>query len=133
MHERSKQFPYIVIEALNFVSFCVSLYLAVAFLTSSDLRELQNYPVFMTNIIDCLATGPGFMGFMLTSQVARYHPSQSIFFKPSSFTRYTGWRDSIREKFLPKVVYQVNIFWWRCLPDFLIMRVNEYGTGMDDR
>ena len=53
-------------------------------------------------------------------------------FKPSTFTRLNSWRRSARiwtEKNITHN-YKIHFFWWRCLPDLLVQRLNEYGTGI---
>ena len=114
-----------------FVSSILSAYLFLVFIFSSELRSQQNFPIFLTNFVDLVAVGPGLLGnFLVTQTIQQHDPHRQEAFTDNSFWRYTQLRNKVRKILWEQIVYKVNFFWWRCLPLFLKMRVNEYGLGI---
>ena len=114
---------------LFFFSFCLNLYLVCCFLFDADLRQLRNYPIFLLNFTDLLATGPGFFSLLVSQQFIQPHTD----FNFDGQDTFVSWISHIRDFFRPHVysliVSNVSWFWYICLPELLTQRLNEYSNG----
>ena len=89
------------------VSTILNLYFVLCFLIDAELRELQNYPIFLTTLIDFIACGFGFLGDMFSKEFLRHHFSsygsklENTLSAETSLFNYMQLRRYIREIFAP--------------------------------
>ena len=120
--------------AAAFVSLALNVYLVGCFVFSPDIRELKNYPIFLLTVIDLVVTGPGFCGRFVSEQFIRYHSSNKdqhgrTIFTSQGFGFYNNLRSVLQGTLQPAILGKVDPFWFSCLPDLLLVRLNEYGNG----
>ena len=110
--------------ALNF-------YLVSSLISSTELRDAVNYPVFLLTVIDFLTTGPGYILCYLAREFILYHPSNF----PENYIShgiqlYEKIRRQIQLLIQQLIVQNIHPFWFGCLPHLFIIRVNEVGFGL---
>ena len=74
----------------------LSFYFVLCFIFSEELRELQNYPVFLLSLIDFVVTGPGISLEILMNQFIDYHSSHYLTHDTNSFENYNAFRRFVR-------------------------------------
>ena len=114
------------------ISNCINFYLVNSFLFFAEIRELENYPIFLLSLIDFLATGLGYMFEFISHEFIAFHSSTAwVNFESHGFQFYNEMRFQLR-MFVKRhiTVSKINPFWFYCLPHLMLFRLNEYGHGL---
>ena len=113
------------------ISSILNAYLTGCFLLEPDLRELQNYPIFLLTLTDFLVTTVGSLGLFFTRYFVVHHPSNYYKnFNSEGFTFFNKTRYQIQQLIQRWITENVSPFWFSCLPNFAMRRLNEYGFGL---
>ena len=115
---------------LSFISTILNTYLTGCFLLDSELRGLDNYPVFLLATIDLIVTGPGYLWNFVTHEFILFHPSDITSFISNGIPFYVKIRAKIRPAVATPITQNIDPFWFSCLPQLAMTRVNEYGFGL---
>ena len=116
---------------VSLISTVCNTYLTACFLLNSELRCLDNYPLFLMSLIDLIITGPGYLWKFFTQQFVMQHPSNS----PNRFVShgipfYNALRYKIQSAVKNPIIRNIDPFWFSCLPNLAMIRVSEYGFGL---
>ena len=116
---------------MAFISLVLNAYLTGCFLFSSELRELQNYPIFLLTTIDFIVTSLGYLGKFVSRNFIIFHPSNvSPLFASDGFNFFNKIRYSLQQIFQQWTTENMHPFWFGCLPSLAMIRINEYGFGL---
>ena len=116
---------------MAFILSLLNAYLTGCFLFSSELRELQNYPIFLLTTIDFLVTSLGYLGKFFSRNFIIYHPSNvASLFVSDGFNFFNKIRYSLQQIFQQWTTENIHPFWFGCLPSLAMIRINEYGFGL---
>ena len=108
----------------------LNLYLTCCFLTSSDLRELKNYPIFLLSLTDFIVTGPGYIWKYISEQFIVYHPSNVSPFFSHGPEFLNNLRTNLQSILQRPITENIDPFWFSCLPNLAMIRMNEYAYGI---
>ena len=112
------------------ISLWLDVYLLCCFLFSTDLRKLENYPLFMLSLIDLLVTGPGFLGQFITRQFIILSEVKSPLLFAYAVPVYSKMRLFLQALIGDYVAKNLNPFWYQCVPSLFMIRLSEYGFGI---
>ena len=113
------------------MSSAINLYFVCCCIFSSDIRQLQNYPIFFLTLLDCIITGPGALSFLISEETDMsvlynegYRASASSF-----FGGYSALRKFLKYNVGPVLRNKVSPFLYKCLPSMFMVQLNHYSTG----
>ena len=115
---------------ITVISTLLNVYLTGCFLLDSEIRGLDHYPIFLLTTIDVIVTGPGYLWNFITYEFVSFHPSDLPGFVSNGIPLYDKLRSKIRLAFRTPITENVDPFWFSCLPNLALTRVNEYGFGL---
>ena len=108
----------------------MNTYLVSCFIFNADLRQLNNYPIFLINFTDLLVTGPGFLLLLASQQFIQLHNHLDL--KNGGILQ--NWMAHLRFLVRPHVystiVENLSWFWYICLPELLVERLSVYSNGL---
>ena len=112
------------------ISTMLNLYLTCCFLMSPDLRELKNYPIFLLSLTDFIVTGPGYSWKYISKQFIVYHPSNFSPFFSHGPEFLNNLRTNLQSILQRPITENIDPFWFSCLPNLAMIRMNEYAYGI---